>query len=362
MAKRMTVHLDGQSIYDIVMGDSFRMLEGELEALKIKERKVCIVSDENVAAIYLREVKNILALSCAKVGEFVFPAGEEYKTLDTVRNLYEFLIQNKYDRKDLLVALGGGVTGDLCGFAAATYLRGISFIQLPTTLLAQVDSGIGGKTGVDFDAYKNMIGAFYMPKLVYINSAALLTLPENQFASGMGEVVKHGLIKSRDYYDWIWENREAIRDRDLESCQRMIWQSVIIKRDVVEKDPRELGERALLNYGHTLGHAIEKLKDFTLLHGHCVALGSLAAAFLSADRGMLSTADCAGLSRRLQFFGLPVTLSGLAKNDIIKVTKSDKKMDAGRIRFILLQEIGKGFVDTGVTEEEMDLALSALIN
>lgn len=200
MTDRLTICRNGDPIYDICMKTSFDGLKKETEAFDLRDHKICIVTDSNVAALYLEEVKAVLSQCCSKISVFIFPAGEENKNLNTVKELYEHLIREHFDRKDMLAALGGGVTGDLCGFAAATYLRGIDFIQIPTTLLSQVDSSIGGKTGVDFDAYKNMVGAFHMPRLVYTNLEALLTLPKEQFSSGMGEVIKHGLIRDKAYY------------------------------------------------------------------------------------------------------------------------------------------------------------------
>lgn len=355
MAERMTVHKDQEAIYDIVLETSFDRLGTEVGLVMKEGKKACIVTDSNVDSLYGKQVESQIAQHCSRVDTLVFPAGEKYKNLDTVKKVYEALIQNHYDRGDLLVALGGGVIGDLCGFAAATYLRGIDFIQIPTTLLSQVDSSIGGKTGVDFDAYKNMVGAFHMPKLVYSNTAALLTLPEEQFASGMGEIVKHGLIKDRAYYEWLLEHLEEIARRDLVVCEEMIVKSDQIKRNVVEQDPTEQGERALLNFGHTLGHAIEKLMDFRMLHGHCVALGSLGAAYLSARRGMISMKEVLALRDMLQSLGLPVTLEGLNldRKAVVETTKSDKKMDSGRIKFILLRSVGEAYVDRTVTSEEM---------
>lgn len=355
MAERLTVHRDGAAIYDIVIEPSFDKLGEEASRLKISGRKLCIVTDSNVAPLYLQQVEKALSPYCAKTDAYVFPAGEEHKNIDTVKALYEFLILHHYDRSDTLVALGGGVTGDLCGFAAATYLRGISFIQIPTTLLSQVDSSIGGKTGVDFDAYKNMVGAFHMPSLVYINTATLLSLTEEQFACGMGEIVKHGLIKSASYYEWMRMYAPAIRNRDLAICEKMILDSDQIKRDVVEKDPTEKGDRALLNFGHTLGHAIEKLMDFQMYHGQCVALGCLAAAWISAKRGLISMEEVEQIKETLLSFRLPVSLQklGLNPEEIIKTTKSDKKMDAGKIKFILLRAVGDAFVDRTVTDQEM---------
>lgn len=234
---RVTVHLDEKPIYDIVMTEDFSALPGEIEKLSISNRRLCIVTDSNVEKLYLNEVKKLLAPCCKTVISFVFPAGEEHKNLDTVRDLYETLILNHFDRNDMLAALGGGVVGDLCGFAAATYLRGVAFMQIPTTLLSQVDSSIGGKTGVDFDAYKNMVGAFHMPKLVFTNINTLQTLPDNQFSAGMGEVIKHGLIKDAAYYEWLLENAADIWARKPEALRKTVTWSNEIKRAVVEKFP-----------------------------------------------------------------------------------------------------------------------------
>lgn len=359
MSERMTVHRDQKAIYDIILAPSFDRLGEEAALVMRPGKKACIVTDTNVAPLYGKEVEEQLAPYCSRIGTFVFPSGEAQKNLDTVKKLYEFLIVNRYDRGDILIALGGGVVGDLCGFAAATYLRGVDFIQIPTTLLSQVDSSIGGKTGVDFDAYKNMVGAFHMPKLVYSNTGALLTLEDEQFASGMGEIIKHGLIKDRDYFDWICDHAEAISCRDMTVCEEMIAKSNQIKRDIVEKDPTEQGDRALLNFGHTLGHAIEKLGNFELLHGHCVALGYLGAAYISERRGMISVEEVARLCAINKKFGLPMTRDGLclSPNKVVETTKSDKKMDSGSIKFILLKSIGEAYVDHTVTDEEMLRAL-----
>ena len=355
MSNRLTVHKDGREIYDIVMENSFERLGAEVSRLLVAERRLCIVTDSCVAPLYLESVREQLRLSCRQVDSFTFPEGEEHKNLDTVRSLYEYLIQARYDRNDMLVALGGGVVGDLCGFTAATYLRGIPFIQIPTTLLSQVDSSIGGKTGVDFDAYKNMVGAFHMPSLVYINTAVLNTLPDEQLVSGMGEIVKHGLIRNREYYHWMKEHSRRIITRDLAVCEELILESDRIKRDVVEQDPTEKGARALLNFGHTLGHGVEKLMNFQMLHGQCVAVGCAGAAYISFRRGYIREEELADILHTLKQFGLPVSLAGtgLVPEQILAATKNDKKMDSGRIRFILLHEIGEAYVDRTVTDEEM---------
>jgi len=363
MSDRMTVHRDGKPIYDIVMEENYDKLGKEVAALSVQERRLCVVTDSTVAELDSETVIRQLEPVCKEVHLFVFEAGEKNKNLDTVRKLYEFLIQNHYDRNDMLVALGGGVVGDLCGFTAATYLRGIRFIQVPTTLLSQVDSSIGGKTGVDFDAYKNMVGAFHMPQLVYTAAASLLTLTEEQFACGMGEVIKHGLIMDAGYYEWLQEHREEILARDLSICEQMILISCRIKRDVVEQDPTEQGIRGILNFGHTLGHAIEKLMDFKLLHGQCVALGSIAAAYLSAGRGEITVDEAVQIRNVFEEFGLPVSIKdfGLAKEAVIAATKNDKKMDSGKIKFILLHRIGEAFIDRTVTDEQMEQSLDLLM-
>ncbi|MDO4294829.1 MAG: 3-dehydroquinate synthase [bacterium] len=360
MAKRMTVHLYGKPVYDIVMETSFDALAKELSKLSVEGRKICVVTDSHVAELYLEAVKQEAAKVCAKVTSFVFPAGEENKNLNVVRDLYEKLILERFDRKDLLIALGGGVVGDLCGFAAATYLRGVAFVQIPTTLLSQVDSSIGGKTGVDFDSYKNMVGAFYMPKLVYENIFTLRTLPEEQFVSGMGEVIKHGLLADRAYYEWLKLHREEIVKLDLPLCQEMVRVSNEIKRNVVEEDPTEQGIRAYLNLGHTLGHAIEKLKNFSLLHGQCVGLGCIAAAFLSAERGWISLEEAEDIKETMRAFQIPTEVEGLRATEVIEASRHDKKMDAGVIRFVLLRELGQACVDKTVTEEELRRALEKI--
>ncbi len=359
--EHLCVHSNGNAIYSIILDQSFGGLAAEVEKLGTQRRRICIVTDSRVAELYLDEVSRILAPVCRQIDSFVFPAGEEQKNLDTVRALYQFLIEKEYDRNDMLAALGGGVTGDLCGFAAATYLRGVSFIQIPTTLLAQVDSSIGGKTGVDFDSYKNMVGAFHMPKLVYTNVRTLLTLPREQFISGMGEVVKHGLIKSREYYVWLKENAETIMTVEPALCEKMILESNRIKRDVVEQDPTEKGQRALLNFGHTLGHAIEKKKNFTMPHGCCVAAGVLAAARISQMRGLLTDRDMDELREVMGKFGLPLMVDALDADEVLEAVKHDKKMDSGVIRFILLKTIGEAYVDRTVGRMEMRKGLVSIL-
>lgn len=357
MADRITVH-DGETpVYDITFRRDFGGLKEELEKLGFVRKKICIVSDGTVASYYMESLREVVGSCASVVTSFVFPAGEENKNLDVVRRLYEHLILRQFDRNDLLIALGGGVVGDLTGFAAATYLRGIAFIQVPTTLLSQVDSSIGGKTGVDFDSYKNMVGAFYMPRLVYINLTTLRTLTERQYVEGLGEIIKHGLIKDRQYLYWLKDHMERIRDRDPDICEQMIRRSCEIKRDVVERDPKEQGERGLLNYGHTLGHAIEKEAGFSLLHGECVAIGCVASACISLHRGDIARDTFLDIEELFRLAGLPVRIAGLDTDKILAATKHDKKMDAGVIKFILLRQAGEAYIDRTVTMDEMRGAL-----
>lgn len=349
----MDVKKDGQFCYHIYLEPDFAKLPEAVEPLNIKERKLCIVADSTTAELYGAELKEILKETCTYVSMFVFPAGEVNKTLHTVRDLYEHLILEKFDRKDMLVALGGGVVGDLTGFAAATYLRGIGFIQIPTTLLSQVDSSIGGKTGVDFDAYKNMVGAFHMPRLVYMNLNVLKTLPDRQFACGMGEIIKHGLIQDSDYLEKLSTYQREIREKNYAALLWMVAGSCKVKRHVVEEDPTEQGIRAWLNFGHTIGHSVEKLKDFTLCHGECVAIGCAAAAWMSWKRGLISEKEKEAAEQLLLDYQLPVRVKGLKPEDIVKTTKLDKKMDAGKVKFVLLKKIGEAFVTRDVEDEEL---------
>lgn len=353
MAQRLTINYGKKPCYDIVFGQDFIGLAPELEALHAAERRICIVTDSNVEKLYAEEILGQIKEKCRKAVVFSFPAGEANKTLDTVRGLYAFLIKEGFDRKDLLIALGGGVVGDLTGFAASTYLRGIDFIQIPTTLLAQADSSIGGKTGVDFDGYKNMVGAFYMPKLVYMNVSTLKTLEDRQFFSGFAEIMKHGLIKDHIFYVWLLENMYEICERDSAVLEEMVVRSSTIKKLVVEKDPTEQGDRALLNFGHTIGHAIEKAKNFELYHGECVALGCVAAAYISWKHELLTMDEYYEIRDMFVPFNLPISVDGISPEKVLELTKSDKKMNAGQIKFILLKKVGKAVIDMTVSDDDI---------
>ncbi len=344
MEKRLNV----SSLYDILITDDFSKLRKEISNIR-NYNKICIVSDNEVFDIYGDQVIDLFSNDSQNkvVVNFVFKSGEKSKTLDTVKELYSFLIENNFDRNDLLLALGGGVVGDLTGYTAATYLRGIDFVQIPTSLLAQVDSSVGGKTGVDFDSYKNMVGAFYQPKLVYINITTLNTLSERQFVSGLAEVLKYGYIMDKEFYCWLIENKDNIFSQNTDALNYMIYKSCDSKRIVVEKDPYEKSLRATLNLGHTLGHAVEKQMDFKLLHGECVAIGIAYAAKLSAKFNLITKEEAKKVEDILEDFKLPVRIpQECDMNKILLDISHDKKMDNKEIRFILLEELGKAIIKT----------------
>lgn len=361
MEKTLTVNYQEKPCYDIIFDQSFDGLKEALINLGFENRKFAIVTDSNVDKLYSQEITDLVSGISSKVIKCVIPAGESNKNLSEIEKIYEELIINHFDRHDLIIALGGGVVGDMAGFTASTYLRGIAFIQVPTTLLAQTDSSIGGKTGVDFKGYKNMIGAFYMPKLVYMNLNTLKSLDDRQYISGFAEVMKHGLIKDADFYTWLIDNLYEICERDIDVLTEMVSKSCDIKRRVVEKDPTEKGDRALLNFGHTLGHAIEKAKNFELSHGECVALGSVAAAYISWKKDMISMEEYYEIRDMFVPFGLPISVEDIDVDEVIKLTKSDKKADSDKIRFILLKKLGKAVIDTSVTDEDMKAALNEIL-
>ena len=360
MGRTINVGYEAKPCYDIELQRDFKSLPQKLKELGYADRKVCIVTDSNVEKLYLEELTGLLEPVFRKCVSYVFEAGEASKNTDTVGKVYEQLILNGFDRKDLLIALGGGVVGDLTGFTAATYLRGIDFIQVPTSLLAQVDSSIGGKTGVDFMQYKNMVGAFYMPKLVYMNLSALKTLPKRQISSGMGEIVKHGLIKDTAYFSYLKKNSEKLKALDMETVEEVVYGSCEIKRNVVENDPKEQGERALLNFGHTIGHAIEKLSGFSLYHGECVALGMAGAGYISWKLGHITKEQLAMIEETIQSYGLPVRLPDFSHSpeEILAATKLDKKMESGKVKFIVLKEIGNAVITRELTDEEILAGIS----
>lgn len=359
---KVDIGKESKEAYNIVIEADFGKLSSLISDVFSTCKKLMLVFDSNTDKYYKEIVSKILLNTNKDILNFTFNAGEDSKNLNTVYKLYEELIINKFERNDVILAVGGGVVGDLAGFCAATFLRGIRFAQIPTTLLAMTDSSVGGKTGVDLMAYKNMVGAFHQPKLVYMNTATLDTLPEREFLSGMAEVIKYGYISDGGFLKYLEENVDGILARNESDLQHIIYTSCRIKKEVVEKDPMEEGIRAILNYGHTVGHAIEKLMNFTLLHGECVALGMVAAAKIAHHRNLISTSQLDEMKELLIKFKLykSISISNLnfSREDVLLATKSDKKMQGGIIKFILTKRVGEADIYRDISDEELMIGIN----
>jgi 3-dehydroquinate synthase len=315
-------------------------------------RQVMVVSNTTVAPLYLDAVSGML--SGFNIKSVILPDGEEYKTLDTLNTIFTALLQNRFNRGCTLVALGGGVVGDITGFAAASYQRGVAFVQIPTTLLAQVDSSVGGKTGVNHPLGKNMIGAFHQPNCVLIDTDTLDTLDDRQLAAGLAEVIKYGLIRDDVFFTWLEQNMTALKHRDKQALAYAIERSCSIKAEIVAADERESGQRALLNLGHTFGHAIETGTGYgNWLHGEAVAAGMLMAADLSARQGWLSADAVHRTEALLHKAGLPTRPPAeMAADTFMNLMAVDKKVVDGGLRLVLLKGIGNALV-TGDFRQEL---------
>ena len=310
----------------------------------IPARDVLLVTNTTVGPLYASRLT--AALAPRRCVEVALPDGEMHKTLANVSRMLDVLVANRFSRDACVVALGGGVVGDMAGFAAACYQRGISFVQVPTTLLAQVDSSVGGKTGVNHPGGKNLIGAFHQPAAVFADTSTLNTLPDRELRAGLAEVIKYGLIVDREFFDWLEAHAARAAWRAIPTpSTHAIRRSCEIKAEIVGRDEREQGERALLNLGHTFGHAIESATNYSSwLHGEAVGAGMLLAADMSQRLGWISPADVARVERILKMFGLPVDVSALSADTLADKMKIDKKVAAGRIRLVLLKAIGKSVV------------------
>ena len=319
---------------------------------------IAIVSDPTVAQLYGERALKA-AQRVARIQSFILPATEHDKSLQMVSRIVDHLVDMAADRRTVLVALGGGVIGDIAGFAAAVYMRGIRVVQVPTTLLSQVDSSVGGKTGVNHQSGKNLIGAFHQPAAVVTDTATLRSLPARELAAGLAEILKHGLIADAEYFDATAAEMPALLARDDAALARAIARSCEIKAGVVGRDERESGERALLNFGHTFGHAIEALTGFgTWLHGEAVGCGMCLATDLSRRLGLLSEADAARISTVIANAGLPTRIAGLSADAAVRAMRGDKKAEGGAIRFILLDRIGHA-VQRTVPEAQLLETLAA---
>ena len=338
----LTVDLGARS-YPIYIGQQL-LGKPELLAKYIAGRQVMVVSNETVAPLYLQVVLDMLAEF--ETATVILPDGEQFKNLDTLNSIFSALLEKRFNRDCTLVALGGGVVGDITGFAAASYQRGVSFLQIPTTLLAQVDSSVGGKTGVNHPQGKNMIGAFHQPRCVLIDTDTLDTLDDRQLAAGLAEVIKYGLIHDVDFFAWLETNMEALKARDKQALAYAIERSCAIKAEIVAADERESGKRALLNLGHTFGHAIETGMGYgAWLHGEAIATGMLMAADLSARHGWLPAETVQRTEKLLQQAGLPTTPpESMNETQFRELMSIDKKVIGGNLRLVLLEDMGEAIV------------------
>lgn len=349
----------GDRSYPISIGQS--LLATDLLVRSVAGPRVAVVTNTTVAPLYLETVTGALRSGGKTVTTIVLPDGEEEKNWASLMRVFDVLLSEKCDRKTTLMALGGGVIGDLTGFAAATYMRGVPFVQVPTTLLAQVDSSVGGKTGINHPLGKNMIGAFYQPKAVIADTSTLDTLPPRELAAGLAEVIKHGAIIDAAFFDWIEANIARLVGRDPQALAHAIQRSCEIKAEVVRQDEREGGLRAILNFGHTFGHAIEAGMGYgEWLHGEAVGCGMVMAADLSHRLGYLDASARERIEALVRAAGLPTRAPDLGLSRWIELMQVDKKNEGGQIKFILLKPLGQAVI-TPVPAEVLHATIEACV-
>lgn len=351
----LDVALDERS-YPIFIGQGI-LQQADLWTSYIRGKQVMVVSNETIAPLYLEAVLG--CLQDYQVDSVVLPDGEVYKNMETLQQIFDGLLEKRHNRTTTLIALGGGVVGDMTGFAAACYQRGVDFIQIPTTLLSQVDSSVGGKTGVNHPAGKNMIGAFHQPRCVVIDTDTLNTLPDNELSAGLAEVIKYGLILDEDFLLWLEANITALRERQPAILAKAIYRCCEIKANVVAEDEKEAGVRALLNLGHTFGHAIENFAGYGgWLHGEAVAAGTVLAAKLSAKEGWISAEDVKRTETIIAAAGLPSTPpKGMSVEDFLQLMAVDKKVIDGQLRLVLLQALGQAVVTSAFASDNLSAVL-----
>lgn len=351
--KQVNVELGAQS-YPIFIGSQLLRQKSIFSPFTDK-RKICVVSNQAIANLYNQALNDLLPKDNSWV---ILPEGEPNKNHTSLNLIYDHLIANQFGRDCLLVALGGGIVGDITGFAAATYQRGADFIQIPTTLLAQVDSSVGGKTAINHPLGKNLIGAFYQPKAVFIDTQVLSTLPSREISAGLAEVIKYGFIRDAAFLDYLENNLEQATTLDETVLTELIATSCQHKADVVANDEKERGERATLNLGHTFGHAIETLTDYKqYLHGEAVAIGIVMAAALSKSLGWIGQAELQRVEKLLSQAGCPIRHAGHRAEDIRIAMQRDKKVAKGQLKLILLKSLGQAEICTGVDEDEILAAI-----
>ncbi len=353
---QLTVDL-GERSYPIVIGR--HLLEDGAFASHVPGKRVAIVTNTVVAPLYLERLSTMLQAAGKQCIPIVLPDGEEEKNVDSLMQIFTALLENKCDRKTTLVALGGGVIGDMTGFAAATYMRGVPFVQVPTTLLAQVDSSVGGKTAINHPLGKNMVGAFYQPQSVLADTATLASLPDRELSAGMAEVIKHGAIIDAEFFRWQEQHIGELMQRDDAALAHAIRRSCEIKAEVVRQDEREGGLRAILNFGHTFGHAIEAGLGYgEWLHGEAVGCGMVMAADLSVRLGYLTPQDKARIVALVQAAGLPTVAPDLGEARWLELMEVDKKNEDGQIKFILLRPLGQATI-TAAPADALKATLAA---
>jgi 3-dehydroquinate synthase len=366
MSHSLTVELGNRS-YDIIIGDGLLAKAGSYFAPLLRKPRVIVVTDETVAKLYLQPLEASLSAAGITHHHVILPAGEQTKSFSELQQLLDTLLSFTPDRNVTLIALGGGVIGDITGFAASILLRGVDFIQVPTTLLAQVDSSVGGKTGINTKYGKNLVGTFYQPRLVLADISTLATLPKRELLAGYAEVVKYGIINDEVFFNWLEKNPVAADHPDKKALAHMVLESCKAKAAIVALDERESGARALLNFGHTLGHALEAETGYSdkLLHGEAVALGMLLALRLSVRRKLCSEEDYKRALQHFQATGLPTNICDIQPKwnaaKLIEHCYHDKKAKDGGLTFILAQKIGKTFISHDITRAELEGLLAEVI-
>ncbi|MBF0439871.1 MAG: 3-dehydroquinate synthase [Magnetococcales bacterium] len=358
----LTVELDSRS-YEIIIGSGVLSKIGELLKTRFTGQRVAIITNETVAPLYLEQTSASLTQSGFQVVPLVLPDGEIHKTWTTVQRIFDHLIENRLERTDGLLALGGGVIGDMTGFAAATYLRGVPFAQIPTTLLAQVDASVGGKTGINHPLGKNLIGSFYQPCLVLMDVETLKTLPQRERLAGLAEIIKYGIIRNAKLFKMLENFLNDILELNPGRTAKVLLICCTIKAEIVTADEREQGVRALLNLGHTFGHAIESLTGYdTWLHGEAVAAGMVLAAELAANLKLCDREDTIRIRTLIQRAGLPVTIPQFPASAYLEAMTHDKKVADGKIRFVLPIRIGKAMIQNDVPKSILTKTLEEGMN
>ena len=356
-----------ENSYDILIGTDLLQGAADRLAALLGGRQVVIVTDTNIAPLHLRDTERALAVHARQTASFVLPAGEASKSFSVYEQLVSDILNLPIDRQTVVVALGGGVIGDLAGFAAASLLRGLDFIQIPTSLLAQVDSSVGGKTGINTTAGKNLVGAFHQPRLVLADLGMMASLPERELKAGYAEIVKYGLLGDADFFDWLEQHGRDVINGDRDAQAEAVRRSCQAKADIVAADEREAGQRALLNLGHTFAHAFEAVAgyDGRLLHGEAVSAGLFCAFAFSRQLGLCSGQDEMRVKAHLLAMGMPAGMTDLAAGQasaqvLISHMRKDKKAQHGKLTFILARQIGEAFVARDIDEAELNTFLETL--